>query len=184
MNCEEIPALLAAEPDGGCKRVSDAYPNCHCESVTVCPDLSPGPVGDEETVARFVAPGHFDTATRKVKPSLFSHAGKSGMSVTRIEKAGDKELYKQQTRGNYLGYVDSKCADMRSLVFEQQRTFCIYDTAKSDNQFHADICQAVHRPLSKTSAMRRDLQVLFSGTVTVVPEPVNKTWRTIQIGCG
>ena len=126
--------------------------------------MSPGPVSSFETLARFVADHDYDNETGTVKPSLFSHAGTNGMSVTRIERAGQNGLAHQQKDKGYLGYVTASCAAIRGLLLGSDRAFAVYDTALDENRAHADVCQAVFRPKSQASEMRRKLQLEFDRT--------------------
>lgn len=174
VNCLDVPSILASEPrDTACERLAGVVACCQCENESVQPDFSPGVVADYETLARFVAPIDFDTASGTVKPSLFGHARRMGMSVTRIEHAGLDGLARQQGAKGYLGYVVASCADIREVLTERRRGYCVYDTALQDNPAHADICQAVfeataelstaYRKLSKSeqSAIRYKLQLVF-----------------------
>lgn len=161
--CLDVPAILMSVPSrNACERLAEEKPDCRCEIDSVQPDLSPGIVQPSEELARFVSPQHFDAETGSVKSSLFSHAGTSGMSVTRIAHAGREGLASQQERKDYIGYVSASCGSIRELRFEIRRMFCVYDTAKADNRAHADVCQAVFRPRSQQSDMRRTLQRQFT----------------------
>jgi hypothetical protein len=167
VKCTDIPMELASEPrTKACERVAAAQPGCRCEIESVQPDLSPGPVGLGETLARFVADHDFDRETMEVKSSLFSHVAVAGMSTTRIERAGNEALAQQQRSKSYLGYVLGSCKAIRSLDWEGERLFAIYDTAISENRAHADVCQAVFRPRSRASEMRRKLQLVFTRSLT------------------
>jgi hypothetical protein len=84
------------------------------------------------------------------------------MSVTRAEHAGADALANQQHSRGYKGYVIASCESVRKLAWEGERLFAIYDTALPDNHAHADVCQAVFRPRSKASEMRRHLQLVFT----------------------
>ncbi len=90
------------------------------------------------------------------------------MSVTRVDLAGEAGLAEQQTSGGYLGYLLAVCRDIRGLRWEDQQLFAVYDTALTTNMSHADVCQAVFRPRSKQSEMRRRLQELFIANLTQV----------------
>lgn len=166
MNCQEVPSILATEPSkSACERLAAAKPACICESCSVEPTLSPGTVDAGETLARFVLALDFDDECKVVKPSLFSHAGTNGMSVTRVEHAGAAGLERQQRSKNYLGYVDASCRAVRSILNEVEQAFGVYDTALIDNHAHADVCQSVFRPNSVKTALRRRLMLVFSQTL-------------------
>lgn len=163
LSCVAIPSTLSSEPrKTACERVASAFPACKCESESVVPCLSPGTIKSTEELVRFVSDHDFDHETQEVKSSLFSHAGMNGMSVTRMESAGAEGLANQQRSGGYRGYVTASCEAIRKLAWEGERMFAIYDTALPDNHAHADVCQAVFKPRSKASAMRRQLQLLFT----------------------
>jgi hypothetical protein len=144
---------------------------------TVCPGLSPGPVQDDETLARFVpSENYYDTETKRVLPNLFEAASQNGMSVTRIEKAGVEQLAKQQADSKYHGYVNAKASDVRSIfhgildaeankVIRQKRAFAIYDTALPENVLHADICQTVMNPGAIGIKLRVTLRDAFSSDI-------------------
>ena len=104
------------------------------------------------------------TSGNVVKPSLFSHAGTNGMSVTRAERAGKEGLIKQQQTRNYVGYVDTTCRAVRGITSDGVRAFCVYDTAQADNRAHADVCQAILRSKSVASQLRRELMLKFGRT--------------------
>ena len=166
MNCSNVPSILKSEPSRtACERLAAAKPDCECERCSVRPKNSPGPVSAAETLARFVPPHDFDAESNCVKPSLFSHAGTNGMSVTRVEHAGEAAMRHQQQSKNYLGYVDVKCAAIQEILHDDKRSFCIYDTALPDNAAHADVCQTVFKPASVRSELRRQLMLAFSKDV-------------------
>lgn len=175
MNCCDVPLILASDPrDTACERLAAAISCCRqCENDSVQPALSPGAITGQETLARFVPLIHFDSATGTVKPSLFEHARRMGMSVTRVEHTGPDGLARQQETRNYLGYVAASCADIRGVLWEGSRAYCIYDTALQDNTAHADVCQTVfwqkswqgadcvRLSKSQQSAVRHSLQRVF-----------------------
>lgn len=44
----------------------------------------------------------------------------------------------------YLKFTATCSGDVRELLRDGQRLFCIYDSATVENKAHADICQNVH----------------------------------------
>jgi hypothetical protein len=161
--CTAIPTILAVEPrEQGCRRVAKHEPNCVCEAESVQPDLSPGPVDQSEVVARFVPERDLDRSTMTVKPSLFAHAGTTGMSVTRTNHATPAALAEEQASKNYVGYVTATCSDIRRIEREGRQVFAVYDTAKCTNRAHGDVCQSIFTTKSQDSSMRRSLQLAFS----------------------
>jgi hypothetical protein len=165
LRCEEIPSILNVDSRRGCEQVADKFPDCTCEEHSVQPTLSPGPVIGTETLVRFVPAHDYDNEKKLIKPSLFSHAGTNGMSVTRIEKTDRPSLVQQESKGNYIGYVTAVCGAVRVLRWEACQVFAVYDTALPENRAHADVCQAIFRPRSKGSEMRRMLQRTFGSAV-------------------
>jgi hypothetical protein len=117
-----------------------------------------------ERIARFVPALDYDQDTDTVKSSLFAHAGTIGMSTTRLAHANDERLQAQLQSKPYVGFVTGECRAIRQLFFEGERCFAVYDTALDDNIAHADVCQAIFRPRSVRSDLRRRLQLLFTAT--------------------
>lgn len=83
-----------------------------------------------------------------------------GLSVNRLQYTSVDEL--KQTAAfispgrQIVGVVVAQCADIRAIVDEEnQRAFCVYDTATKNNQSHADICQAVADTCTKTGKGRK-----------------------------
>lgn len=172
MICTDIPSILASDPrKTACERLANALPDCACEAVSVETALSPGVVSESETLARFVSAYDYDIETGTVKPSLFSHAGTNGMSVSRIEQAGQAAIERQQLERGSIGYVTASCGAVRELLLGSDRAFAVYDTALEENIYHADVCQAVFRPKSQASEMRRKLQLVFDRSLRNMAKP-------------
>jgi hypothetical protein len=162
VNCTDIPRILDERPHRrACERLAQLLPDCHCEQESVCPDLSPGIVRDDEIVARLVPKKYFDTATNTIKPSLFEKAAENGMSVTRLGSAG-AHIAERQAPGEIIGLVTALCKDVRAALHDGKRAFAIYDTAVPSNVYHAEICQTMCYPGSLAIKLRRQLQETFS----------------------
>jgi hypothetical protein len=141
MSCEE---LLKQEAEGGCE--------CSAEKASVSV-YSPGVVACGEKLARNVfSPIHISAKTGEILPALFSDVATIGLSVDRLGYASEQDvadrgyLKQDRDRGNgknrdYFGFITSVCGDIRSLNDEAGRLFCVFDTGKEDNEFHADVCQ-------------------------------------------
>ena len=164
MSCTDVPKILEDKPHrSACKRLAELLPDCCCEHESVCPELSPGVVQDHETLARFVPAKDLDPETSGVKPSLFEKASENGMSVTRLDLAGEEIVYRQQIEGNFSGFVTALCQDIRSKMHEGRRLFCVYDTALGSNTNHADVCQAIGSTTGSAAIkLRRELQLTFT----------------------
>lgn len=172
MSCTEIPKILVSGRDS-CKQVTSRYPNCKCESETVCPEHSPGVIGADEILARFVIREWWDEATGQVVSAAFAHAAQKGMSTTRTRYCTHSELAAQERsrddqragKRDYIGYVISEAQLVREINSEEQQAFAIYDTAKGPagtDRAHADVCQSVFRPGARAIELRRTLQQIFN----------------------
>ncbi len=88
---------------------------------------------------------------------------------TKIAK--DKEENKKSD--GFYKVIVAKCGDIRQIVGEDaRRYFSVYDTAKSNDKSHADICQAVDPPpgtpnrTSTRNAIGSTLRKAFSAEAT------------------
>jgi len=159
-----------------CKALCLQFPHCACEQHSVS-SHSPGVVQDDEYLVRLIfSPTHFNEQTGKLKPFAFFDCKDKGLSVNRMQYTSVEEL--KQTAAfishgrRMIGVVVAKCADIRSIRDEEdERAFCVYDTATKNNQSHADICQAVAdtcqsietgKGRKRGSKLRRKLMKLFS----------------------
>lgn len=114
-----------------------------------------------ERLARFVPARDYDPEEGTIKPTLFAHAGRTGMSVTRVDHSSPKSLADQQSSKAYIGYVVARCEDVRGISHEGEQVFAVYDTAIPENTAHADVCQSVFGSDSMASKLRRQLQKAF-----------------------
>jgi hypothetical protein len=124
---------------------------------------SPGAVDNSETLFRQVmSPLHFDEESGEFKASLFSDVKNKGLSVNRaahttiallnaelekkVEKAnGNPNRPEDRYPWGLLPFVSSK---LRSVYVNEtngnkRRGLGVYDTATSNDQSHADVCQLV-----------------------------------------
>jgi hypothetical protein len=175
VSCLAISDILASKPqNSSCKRITEAFPDCVCERISICPLDSPGVVESTENVARFARRGSrgYDEETGEVLRSLFEHAERNGMSVTRVEKAGKEALIRQQNAGGYCGYVKAKVGDLRKILANGKRGFAIYDTALPGNPNHADVCANILPMGSHGIALRN---ALFEAFTQASKRPIDGT---------
>lgn len=130
------------------KFIATNSPGCCCESSKVSPH-SPGPIQDNELIARFAfVPVHF-TNSGKIKPSLFSHVFKEGCSIQRNSIAKNEELsnwltdlLEKNSHFVWKGVVIASSSAIRNVCLEskkQSRSLCLYDTANNCNSSHGEI---------------------------------------------
>lgn len=164
MNCRDIPAFLKhdGEPNTRCERLSTALGGAQCEQESVRPGISPGIIGPEEPLVRYLSIYYIEDTPdggRVVKPNAFSHAGTRGMSVDRSWHRSERR--KAEVAHIYIGYVVATCTNIRSIQADRLRCFLVYDTALATNPAHADICQCLFAPKSQQAKYRRRLRDAF-----------------------
>ena len=132
---------------------------------------SPGPVENDEQIARFVfSPVHV-TRNGALKPSL-THADHKGCSVQRVSIASDEELstfvksfLEINSQCAWLGVVTASCNEIRRMSVPNEnridRAACVYDTAEPNNAAHAEICRARDFADADPLELRRELLRLF-----------------------
>jgi len=169
-----------------CKKLGIQFPHCACEQHSVS-SYSPGEVQDDEYLVRLIfSPTHFNEQTGKLKPFAFFDCKDKGLSVNRMQYTSVEELKQTAvfiSHGRQIvGVVVAKCADIRAIVDEEnERAFCVYDTATKNNQSHADICQTVADACLETgkgkkqgSKLRRKLMKVFSEYPLTLEEAFSK----------
>ncbi|MBY0499321.1 MAG: hypothetical protein K2P74_06895 [Nitrosomonas sp.] len=126
---------------------------------------SPGPVENDEILYRqIISPIHYEEETNTLTPGAFNDVSDKGLSVDRarystkdqIDENANLRAQKhnivnpsKKTR-SYIGIINFACNDVRGIIVKEnaespdRRGFGVYDTASSDNQSHADICQIVN----------------------------------------
>lgn len=133
---------------------------------------SPGPVADVEGLIRYwINPVHYDNDTGSLKPTAFDDASDKGLSVNRSkymavdkirEMAASRVTEWNQSNSSrpprsLLGYSKFLASEIRKVVTSippapDRRAFCVYDTAKPDDNSHADVCQVVSTKQGARSA--------------------------------
>ncbi|MBT3060816.1 MAG: hypothetical protein AB2696_01650 [Candidatus Thiodiazotropha sp.] len=164
----------------GCTQNINTEPGSECsnESTSVS-KFSPSPVKSDEQIARQIfTPIHIDTETGKVKPAAFTDAEK-GMSTNRLSIAclkdinllGEKKAEIDRDKGKkdreFIGLITANVGNIRAIQSSKQsRQFCIFDTAKQDDQSHADVCQILTGSKGEKSDARRKLMKQFTDKPT------------------
>jgi hypothetical protein len=122
--CTDVPRVLSSQPrKSACERLAELHPGCACEQESVEPALFPGIVEPWEMLARFVPELDFDAEAQVVKPSLFSHSGTAGMSVTRMERIEPSEFV-EQCQSTYRCRASVNLVEM--LLHIRQFFHCIW----------------------------------------------------------
>lgn len=146
-SCIELETQYG-QSDCKCARYREDFPDCACERESVS-EYSPHPVTDSEVVVRTIFREQEIDRDGRVKPVHFRREPATrGFSVDRVLLVGSEHL-KSSKRADpryngYLRFIATYSGDVRELLEDGQRLFCIYDSATTDNNAHADICQNVH----------------------------------------
>lgn len=146
-SCKELESQYS---DDQCKCVKyrEQFPDCKCEDESVS-DHSPGRVADQEILVRTVFSefnvgndGDPTPASFRVDPL------NRGLSVDRLKYFNDKSLISSKREDprfkDYLRFTGASCSSVRSLLHNEHRLFCVYDSGTKHNQYHADICQNIY----------------------------------------
>jgi len=115
-----------------------------------------------------------------VTPNAFSHAGTSGMSVDRLWHRSERRA--AEVAHIYIGYVVAKRTNIHSIQADTLRCFLVYDTALAANPAHADICQCLFAPKSKSqqAKYRRRLRDAFDRVPIPFEELSGSEMRSLQ----
>lgn len=144
-----------------CKALQDVSPDIQVAWETEsASEFSPGPASHDETLCRQVLnPHHFDPVNGTIKPNFFDDASDKGASVNRLGHT-TVEMLRQgaqfrvdQINANppasgvreLIGYTTITVEEVRAVFADTppRRALGVYDTAKQNDQSHADICQLV-----------------------------------------
>ena len=126
----------------------------------VASEFSPGVVGDEEILyQQIVDPTHVKPNSRELKPTAFQDSANKGMSVNRINHTNMEALLQRghdrarkfnednpdRPEKSLVGLAKFQAGQVRAILdtVSNKRAFYVYDTSKSDDISHADICQGV-----------------------------------------
>lgn len=127
---------------------------------------SPGPVLNDELIARFIYdPTHF-SASLLNHSTIFFDLIPRGLSVNREVIASDIHgIGKSHENGRkYVGYIRCLTSKVREECIDGGRVFVVLDTALPNNSAHADVfCLLEKKTKHKVKLI---LQEIFSGGLT------------------
>lgn len=184
MSCSCIE-LETRHGQGDCKcaRYREEFPNCACERESVSKH-SPGPVDDSEVPVRTLFRQRHIDQDGHLKPAHFRpEPVNRGFSVDRVLLMGPKPL-KSSKRADaryngYLKFTATYGRDVRELLRDGQRLFCVYDSATAENKAHADICQNVHVKRGTKDRKRLMMEIAWQlRSAFRPPQPVPPTSLT------
>ena len=148
-----------------CAHYSERFPDCMCERKSVS-EHSPGIVCNDEVLVRAIFNLNWiNRKTERLNDSYFRNdkGARRGWSVNRTsyidtDKLRDRMMTDEKYKG-YLGFISVECGRVRALTHDDQRLFCIYDTAIQEDPSHADICQAVFIPKGTENRKHKMLRI-------------------------
>ena len=180
INCRAIAtASGSSEPSRRVSEFNEAAPDCQCEKQRTS-KYSPRPVGDSETLTRFIFSPLHVRKNGDLKPSLFSHVESSGCSVQREEFATNDELtpwvsefLQKQSKQSWFGTVSASSSAIRNVEVGKSlnRAFAVYDTAEKINPAHAEVFQTQYViDEADRIELRAEIMKVFGGGVISTPE--------------
>lgn len=125
-------------------------------------EMSPGPVQDSERLYRqLLDPVHWNAGAGELKPDAFCDVERIGLSVNRIEhssldalEAAAETRVSNWNRDNpnkparkFIGFAVFECGDVRAQLCTPEgassstRLFAVFDTARQNDESHADVCR-------------------------------------------
>jgi hypothetical protein len=178
---DEILAIFSdpANEQCICIKLRDSAVNLdQAEAISVS-QFSPGPVVDEEILARQVfSPHDLDPDTRTLTTAALSDARTRGLSVDRLDKVSHDTIHsyglakaaadnhkKGVSTKKYEGFVSIKCGNVRAIRLNDRKQFYVFDTATKANPFHADICHGRFKDDTERKHARVELMRLVAPLV-------------------
>ena len=169
MTCNEVVYCKDRKEEffADCVYKKDPDGRCQQESVS---EYSPGPVKNEECLARFV---FYPTHMREnvLDETLFSDIFKYGASCNRKSYCDEGQIHAcgnglQDERRAYRGYVTLSVGFLRDVP--GKNGVRVYDTALEDNRFHTDIVAYPGMAKTERKSIRMALlrHVLDNGGIT------------------
>lgn len=149
---------------------------------------SPGVVDDDETVyQQIVDPTHIDPTGTGLRPTAFDVANSHGLSTNRLKfsnwsllMAKGEERASQHNVANpgsppraLWGFARFHVKKVREIISKSSstRAFFVFDTAYQHDISHADICQCVLEPKTRSfRSARFDLYDLAKGNLLTISE--------------
>lgn len=181
---EKAEFFQGLDPKNKCVKLSEDYElSLELENVSLS-GYSLNTVDSSEDIARMVFPPLHIEEDGTIKAAAFEDVRDKGLSVHRLDYTekqtlkhlGDTMVSNAATAGrskrDYIGYVKALTDDIRKLIEDEKRLFCVYDTAKEREKSHADVCAVLldsnNPKLGKKVAnkqRRKRLQELFSSLI-------------------
>lgn len=146
---------------------------------------SPGPVQNEEWIARIILAMHAEDADekgiRKPKPNAFEGMDSVGLSVARhcdphrrpeelaklIKFLVDKAKAANNPEFEWIGCCIAKVENVRNLIdAPEEREFGVYDTAREDNIGHAEVMQTKHGSRNSRPRRRKIVRETFTSVIS------------------
>lgn len=159
MNCREFFESVKDDP-AYCKALQK-----HPEDVQLlweaetASEVSPSPVtSDEVLVRQVIDPTHYDNVANSIAPTFFDDASSRGASCHRMKHIKVETIKKMAEERvaivnldppktgirRAIGFTKLSALEVRNVFPESlpgRRGSAVYDTAKTDDISHADICQ-------------------------------------------
>lgn len=163
-SCMELEARYG---QSGCKctHYRENFPDCLCERESVSKH-SPGPVNDNEILIRTLFKAQEVNEDGGLVPTYFRpDPERRGFSVDRIQHSNSESIKSSKQKdprfNGFLEFVSARTKDIRCLQQNEQRLFCVYDSATSSNNAHADICQNLVLPPETSHRKYRMLKIAW-----------------------
>jgi hypothetical protein len=184
--CRDCQRRLAAHPERAAMFAAE-HPECRCDKVSISA-FSPGPVGNEEILVRFVVDPKHVNPDGTIEVGFFHDASRNGLSLSRrrylsdnkLHESGNKYLESMQAREDkdatqkgrdptllrLAGLVSFSAGQVRSHQIDGERRFCLTDSARREERFHADIMfNGDFTKKSVRSKLREELRKTVLGKV-------------------
>lgn len=189
---DELLALFSINCDAEtasqkCKLLADKHGEAIALEKISVSEFSPGPVVNEEYIARQIfSPIHIED-DNSIKSTAFDDVTNKGLSVNRMmfvevdaihsnglekEKRDNAKAFEsgrpEKANRAYLGFIQAKVETVRDYYDEDARVYSIYDSSLSSNREHADICMINQDTKSRNNVKwvkmfrRKKLQEMFS----------------------
>lgn len=181
-SCMELEAQYG-QGDCKCARYREKFPDCSCECESVS-EHSPGPVDDGEVLVRTLFRKQLTDPDGRLKPVYFRRDPEArGFSVDRVFYLGCETL-KSNKRADaryngYLWFIATCAKDLRELLEQEKRLFCVYDSGTAENNFHADICQNLYVEPGEPDRRSRMMEIAWQlRSVFTAPQSLPPTSLT------
>ena len=181
-SCMELEAQYGQD-NCKCARYREKFPDCACERESVS-EHSPGLVTDSEVLVRTLFRQEDIDQDGRLKPAYFRRDPEArGFSVDRVLPMGPELLKSSKCAdaryNGYLQFIAARAKDLRDLLEQEKRLFCVYDSGTAENNFHVDICQNLIVEPGAPNRKMRMLDIAWQLRSTFcAPQPVPPTSLT------